>query len=65
MPRSEMQGLLHMLLYTKGSAIIIIDNKSVDNTFVKMHRARPKFNGLLWSAFLKQPELGLNSGSAY
>ena len=53
MPRSEMQGILHMLVYTKGNAIIIIDNKNVVNTCLKGHRARPKFNGLLWSAIFQ------------
>ena len=66
MPRSEMQGLLYMLLYTKGNAIIIIiDNRNVVNTCLKGHRARPKFNGILWSAIFKasrvRSELGFGT----
>ena len=30
-PRSEIQGLLHLLLYIKGNAIITIDNKNETN----------------------------------
>ena len=52
-PRSETQGLLHMLKCTKGNATIVIDNKHVVDTFKKGLRARPKFNGVLWSANFK------------
>ena len=62
MPRSEMQGLLHMLNYTKGDAIIVIDNKQVVDTFIKGLRARPKYNGLLWSAIFKAARLRLEHG---
>ena len=42
-----------MLIYTKGNAIIVIDDKNVVNTFLKGLRARPKFNGISWSAIFK------------
>ena len=62
MPRSEMQGLLHMLNFTKGDAIIVIDNKEVVDTFSKALRARPKYNGLLWSAIFKAARLRVAHG---
>ena len=61
-PRSEMRGLLHMLHYTKGDAIIVIDNKQVVDTFSKGLRARPKYNGLLWSAIFKAAKLRVAHG---
>ena len=48
-PRSEMTGLLHALLHTKGEAISQCDNKGVFITFLKGPRAQPSFNGILWN----------------
>ena len=56
-PRSEMQGLLHMLIFIRGNAVIIIDNKGVVNTFWKGKRARPKFNCILWAARFKEAKI--------
>ena len=47
-PRSEMTGLLHALMHTKGDAIIECDNKAVWRIFSKGPSAQPEYNGLLW-----------------
>ena len=38
---------------TRVEKKIVIDNKNVVNTFLKGHRARPKFNAILWSDIFK------------
>ena len=43
-PRSEMIGLLHALMHTKGDAIIECDNKSVWRIFSKGLSARSTYN---------------------
>ena len=60
-----MQGLLHMLLFTRGNAIIIIDNSNVVNTFFKGVRARPQFHGILWSAIFKEARVRSELGFGY
>ena len=52
-PRSEMTGLLHALLHTKGDAVFQCDNKGVWRTFCKGPRAQPRHNGILWNLIFK------------
>ena len=58
-PRSEMTGLLHALMHTKGDAIIECDSKAVWRIFSKGPSAQPEYNGLCGFVFFGRGSIGL------
>ena len=60
--RSEMTGLLHAPLHTKGEAIFQCDNRGVYNTFLKGPRAQPRYNGILWNLIFRAAKNRYDSG---